>query len=146
MNTVAKDIADLLVSNGFGSLGTSSGWSIFVGLHLETPNQIISCHNVSQTRVKFYDREAEAFLFEEVFSILVRGNPEDYENTAAKAQQIKNYLEGLTRFEVEEEDASENVTYANVICPSMVYLGFDNRRRQSWSLEGEASRLLSIYA
>lgn len=89
MSTVV-DIKDLLVTAGIGTFASTTGWSISISRAPDSPNQMVSIIWIGGPAPN------PKFLFDQPsIQVMVRGAPEDYLATEAKAQDVKDALLGL---------------------------------------------------
>lgn len=91
-NATAVDIKDILVTAGIATFASLTGWALAVSKEPDIPNQVVTVYDVGGI-----DPDPKFLLDRPSVQVRIRGNPNDYVATYAKAQQVKDALLGLQR-------------------------------------------------
>lgn len=119
MTSPAKDIAELLETNGVGTVGTN----IFVGhLPLELSN-IVGLFDTGGIYVNPKWKRDEFTL-----QILIRGPKEDYEGGYAKAKAVKDAILGIDTVTINSTDYLQFIIIGDI-----TFLSFDDKKRPQFT-------------
>lgn len=89
-NPTSEDIKDVLVAEGIGTFGGSTGWCIFIGKQVDTPDTVITIlDSGGSDATPTFDGDS---LERPTFDIQVRAQPGGYETAFAKIYEIDDIL------------------------------------------------------
>ena len=91
-NSPADDLADYLVTQGAGALGSATGWSMAVSFEADTPNTHITLYDIGGP-----PPNAHWLLDFPKVQVRVSGAVGGYSAAWTKIQEIKDILLGLTQ-------------------------------------------------
>lgn len=119
INSPATDIRDFLATQGIGVAGTN----LFTGREPTEPHFIVTVFDAGgiAPNPKFLRDEPQV-------QVMTRGNPNDYETTWAKAQEIKDVLLGA---QPQILNGTDYVLFVQI--GEMLPLGYDDSGRLSIS-------------
>ena len=127
LNSPATDIRDFLATQGVGTVGVD----LFTGREPEEPHFVVTVFDSGgiPPNPKFLRDEPQV-------QCLIRGNPNDYENTWAKAQEVKDVLLGA---QPRILNGTDYVLFTQI--GEMLTLGYDDSSRlaisSNWQLVRE---------
>jgi len=90
MNPATIDIKDVLVTDGVGTFGATSGWAIFIGFEPESPNTTITLYDTGGK-----EPVPNLLLDFPTIQTRIRGEVGEYEQTYQKALEVRESLLGL---------------------------------------------------
>jgi len=87
MRSVARAIADHLVSNAVGTFGSNTGWAICVGIEQkQLPNTVVTVYDTGGSEVETDEQDVHRPSFQ------IRVRTLDYEDGYAKQDEIRALL------------------------------------------------------
>lgn len=130
-NPVSVDIRDILSTNGVGTIGADSGWSIAVSREPLEPDTTITIFD----RGSFLEPDPKWLLEYPLFQVRVRGSENNYLSATTKAQEIKDVLLGL------QPQLRNGTDYRGIWQLSdIIPLGYDDQNRPLLSINFRSAR------
>jgi len=121
MNSVASDTRSILLDSGYDESGT---WTIFVGHEPAKPDRTITIYDQEGQLTQSHNR---TLWHTDRIQIRVRGLT--YDETYAKMLSVQKYLILKEPFQYEGSDYKGYVSFG-----TPYYLGLDEQKRMTWSL------------
>ncbi len=88
-NAPSVDIKDVLVTDGIGTFGGTTGWAIFISEEPNKPDQVVTIFDSGG-----FEANPKFILDFPTLQINIRGKEDDYTGTYAKALAVKDSLLG----------------------------------------------------
>lgn len=122
--TTTVDIKDILEAGSIGTFGATSGWSIRISREDGEPDQMITIYDTGG-----FESDPKNNIDQPTVQIRIRGNPQDYVNTRAKAMAIRALLHGPARQTV------NGTVYVGIwLTGDIVFLRYDDNNRPIFTL------------
>jgi len=129
--SAVEDIKDLLVSDGIGVFGATSGWGIYISKEPSSPDTVITIYptgSVNEPNPKFK-------LDFNSFQVRVRGAIEGFQGAMAKAEEVKAALLGRGDVTI------NNTLYVGVwMVTDILLLRYDETRRPILTMNWRTAR------
>ena len=136
MNPVSVDIKDVLVSEGIGTFGATSGWRIFIGEMQNSPNTIISIYDIGGNEQQpLFNGDN---LQNPVFDIKVRAGVGEYVTAYNKAVEIDAVLNLISGNAILTARNYEGIFRQTDI----FFIGYDENKRPIFGLNYRTKRYL----
>ncbi len=125
MVSPAQEFSEMIEDASIGTRGSGDAWSIHTGSMPDKPDEIIASFDTGS----FEPPDPKWSRDFPTVQVLVRGAPEDFPNSRAKADAIKNALLGLTARTV-----GSNLYVGIYMLTDIIGLGRDESDRPRFSL------------
>jgi hypothetical protein len=136
MNPVSVDIKDVLVAEGIGTFGATSGWRIFIGEMQDSPHTIIAIYDTGGNEQQpLFNGDN---LQNPVFDVKVRAGVGAYLAAYNKAVEIDNVLNLISGNAILTARNYEGIFRQTDI----FFIGYDENKRPIFGLNYRTKRYL----
>ncbi len=130
MAAPSVDFKDLLSTAGVGTWQATTGWALAVSREPATPDQVVTIYDTGGQ-----DPNAKWLLDNPTVQVRVRGSPNDYPATYAKAIAVKDALLGLT------PQTLDSIDYVGVwMVGDVIFIGYDELQRPRFTTNWQITR------